>query len=80
LPGLPVSIDNRTNIYGDGRIARSLDTFNCVSGWQTDPELASAHVVIGQVGECLSSALQADPKYELVYRDDTAVVFVRQAF
>ena len=79
LPGLPVSIDSRTNLYGDARIARSLDTFNCV-GWQTDPELAAAHVVIGQAGECLSSALQADPKYELVYRDETAVVFVRRTF
>jgi hypothetical protein len=78
LPELPVSIDSRTNIYGDARIARSLDTFNCVGGWQTDPELVSAHVVIGQVGECLSSALQADPKFELVYRDEIAVVFVRR--
>jgi len=79
LPGLPVSIDSRTNIYGDARIARSLDTFNCVDGWQTDPELASANVVVGQVGECLSSALQADPKFELVYRDEIAVVFVRRS-
>jgi hypothetical protein len=78
LPELPVSIDSRTNIYGDARIARSLDTFNCVGGWQTDPELGSAHVVIAQVGECLSSALQADPKYEVAYRDEIAVVFVRQ--
>ena len=80
LPGLLVSIDSRTNLYGDARIARSLDTFHCVGGWQTDPELAAAHVVIGQAGECLSSALQADPKYELVYRDEIAVVFVRRTF
>jgi hypothetical protein len=78
LPGLPVSMDSRTNIYGDERLARSIDTFNCVGDWQTDPELTSAHVVIGQVGQCLSSALAANLSYELVYRDETAVVFIKR--
>lgn len=77
LPNLPVSMDGRTNVHGDARIARSVATWNCLPGWDIDPELASARLVIGQTQQVLSSALKSDPKYQLVYRDATAVVFVK---
>jgi len=78
LPGRPVSMDGRTNIYGDARIARSIDTWNCRPGWETDPELAAANLIIGDTRRPLSSALKHDSRYELAYEDKTAVVFVKR--
>ena len=79
LPSLPVSMDGRSNIYGNAGVARSVATWNCKQGWKTDPELASSNLVIGPIGSPLSSALRDDREYQLVYEDKTAVVFVKRA-
>lgn len=79
LPQLPVSMDGRTNVYGGVRTERSIATWRCLPGWNTDPDLNAANVVIGSVGAPLSSALEDDPQYRLVYQDAIAVVFIKSA-
>ncbi|HET8667115.1 MAG TPA: hypothetical protein VFM10_03980, partial [Terriglobales bacterium] len=69
----------RTNIYGDDFLQRSVATWNAENGWQSDPLLASAHLVIGSKSSPLSTALRSDQRFRLVYEDRIAVVFVSQA-
>jgi len=79
LPQLPVSMDGRTNLHGDERINRSLQTWGGHRDWVSDPELASARLVIASATGPLGSLLRLDSRFELVYEDDVAVVFVARA-
>ena len=76
LPALPVSIDNRMNVHGDERIERSLATWSGREGWNKDPELASAQLVVADTRRPLVALLRADRRFKLVYEDGTAAVFV----
>jgi hypothetical protein len=76
LPELPVSMDGRTNLHGDERIARSLATWGGSTAWENDPELLRARVIIAQTGKPLTYLIRRDPRYQLVYEDNTAAVFV----
>jgi hypothetical protein len=76
LPELPVAIDGRTNLHGDARLQRSLDTWGGLPGWDDDPELASAGVVIANVNMPLTGLLLRDRRFVLVYQDHLALVFV----
>jgi len=73
---MPVSIDGRANVYGDQRIARSIQTWSGAPGWQLDPDLRSAGLVIGPVGAALTQLLRSDPGFQLAYQDKVAAVFV----
>ena len=75
LPNLPVSMDGRTNVYGEERIQRALDTWIGKPGWATDPELSAAGIVIADVTMPLCSLLRLDQRFELVYEDAVAAVF-----
>ncbi len=77
LRELPVSIDNRGNVHGDERIARSLATWSGAAGWSDDPDLTNARLVVGDAGRPLISLLRLDLRFQLVYEDSTAMVFVR---
>jgi hypothetical protein len=76
LPELPVSMDGRMNVHGDPRIIRSLGTWAGNPGWDLDPELANARLVIAELGRPLTSHLRRDPRFRLVYEDNRAAVFV----
>ena len=78
LPGQPVSVDPRVDLYGDELVIRSIRTANAERGWQTDPDLVRANVVLMQRWYPLAAALAADPHFRQVYQDPLAVVFVRQ--
>jgi hypothetical protein len=77
LRDLPVSIDPRTNIYGDELLARSIATTSGIK-WQTDPVLARSNLVILERYVPLAADLVNDPAYRLVYQDQIATVFVKQ--
>jgi hypothetical protein len=79
LPRLLVSMDGRTNLHGDQRILRSVNTWSGVKGWESDPELMQARLVIGGVNHALTNLMRTDPRFKLVYEDDVAVVFVAAA-
>lgn len=77
LPHLKVSMDGRANVHGDARIKQSIKTWNGESHWSEDLELDGAGVVIAQKDMALPSLLRLDPRFQLTYQDETAVVFVR---
>ena len=76
LPRLHVSMDGRTNLHGDQRILRSVNTWSGVKGWESDAELMKARLVIGGANLALTSLMRTDPRFKLVYEDAIAVVFV----
>ncbi len=80
LPHLPVAIDGRTNLHGDDRMVRSERTWAGMAGWDSDPELQAAGVVIADAKNAgLTSLLRRDPGYYLLFEDEVAVVFVARA-
>jgi hypothetical protein len=76
LPGLPVSIDGRSNIHDAARIRHSSEVWEGGNNWASDPELAAAHVVITQKNLPLTQLLRMDSRFELVFEDQVAVVFI----
>jgi hypothetical protein len=76
LQHLPVSIDGRTNIYGVDRVAHSVMVWDGQPEWASDPELTTAGVVIAQRNFALTQLLRLDRRFQLVYEDEVAAVFV----
>src|SRR5262249_51131235 len=76
LPRLLVSMDGRMNLHSDQRIERSVSTCAGLKGWESDPELMNARLVIGGVNHVLTNLLRTDSRFRLVYEDGTAAVFV----
>ncbi len=73
---MPVSIDGRSNLYGDDRLNRSVATWNAQPDWGDDTQLKSARLAIGPVKSPLTQILRLDPHFQLVYEDKLAAVFV----
>jgi hypothetical protein len=78
LPQLPAAIDGRTNLHGDERILRFGATWSGAPGWQDDPDLAAASVVLAPADTPLASLLATDPRFRLVHEDALAKVFVKR--
>jgi hypothetical protein len=78
LPRLPVVLDGRTNLHGDERILRISNTWAAGPGWHDDPDLAAAGVVIADVKSPLGGVLVLDTRFQLVYEDPVARVFIRK--
>lgn len=55
---------------------RSVATWNAQPDWATDPQLAAAGLVIGPVKAPLTQVLRLNPRFQLVYEDKLAAVFV----
>lgn len=77
--GLPVTIDGRAGLYGDANIARSMATWGGGPDWDSDPALQSAGLVIAPARAALTQLLRLDSRFQLVYEDKLAAVFVRRA-
>jgi hypothetical protein len=78
LPDLPVAIDGRTNLHGDERITRFERTWNGLPGWQADPDLTAAGVIIADRSTSLAGLLRDDSRFQLEYADEVACVFVKK--
>jgi hypothetical protein len=76
LPRLSVSMDGRMNVHGDQRIERSANTWFGLRGWESDLELMKARLVIGAVNHALINLIRTDSRFELVYEDTVAAVFI----
>ena len=76
LPRLGSAIDGRTNVHGDRRIKQFADTWEGRPGWDRDPDLAAARLVVLQQRAPLVALLRRDPRFTVVYEDPVAVVFV----
>jgi len=75
LPSLRVSMDGRTNVQGDERIAHFNAVWNGKPEWATDAELAGANVVLARREAPLTSLLRLDGRFRIVFEDVQAVVF-----
>lgn len=76
IPRLRVSMDGRTNLHGDQRIERSMKTWSGLRGWESDPELMKARLIIGATNDTLTNLMRTNSRFKLVYEDDIAAVFV----
>jgi hypothetical protein len=77
LRDYPVSIDPRTDLYGEALLRRAMATVQGVD-WQRDPDLARANFVLIERYLPLADDLAKAPGYRLVYQDPLARVFVKQ--
>ena len=73
---LPVSIDGRAALHGDEQLERSAHTWAGAPDWATDPQLASAGVVVAPRSAALTQLLRTDSRFDRVYEDKIAAVFV----
>lgn len=78
LPQLPVALDGRTNVYGEDRILRFSDVWKGKPGWDSDPDLARANLVITPRDAAIASLLRFDARFQVAYQDVQAVVFSRR--
>jgi hypothetical protein len=79
LPEHPVAVDGRTNLHGDERLLRFGSTCSGLVGWQDDPELAAAGVVVADSTGPLAGLLAHDCRFQLAYKDSVATVFVKRS-
>jgi hypothetical protein len=78
LPSIAVSIDGRTNIHGDDRVKAYSNSLRGLPGWENDPDLAQAKLIIWPTKSPLPGLLRCDPRFKQVFADPQAVVFVRR--
>ena len=79
LRSLPVALDGRGNVPGRKGRGNPHVVWEGQRGWDADPELSAARLVIAQIDKPLASLLKLDPRFELVYEDAIAAVFVARA-
>jgi hypothetical protein len=78
----PVWIDGRTNLHGDARLHQHQAVWLAGPGWENDPDLKAAGVVIAPrkilgTDTPLTKELLARPdRWRVLHADDVAVVFV----
>jgi len=78
LPSIPVSMDGRTNVHGDERVKLYSDALKGFPGWEKDPDLARANLVIWPSKSPLVGLLRCDSRFNEVFSDTQATVFVRR--
>lgn len=77
-PDYPVAIDGRTDLYGDELSGRFFATGNGDDSYATDPYLDQAGVVLLLRDMPLTVLLYRDPRFQKIYEDNLAVLFVKQ--
>ena len=76
MPQLPVSIDGRTDLYGDVVNEQYNATQEAEPSYVNDPILNQAGVVILQNKFPIANMLSVDRRFRVIYRDDLATVLV----
>ncbi len=78
MPQYPVAIDGRNDLYGDELDSRFYKTEAADPSYAEDPFLNQAGLVLLKSNVPLAKLLTVDSRFRLIYRDEIAVVFVRQ--
>ena len=78
VPDMPVSMDGRTNVHNAVEIERSWNTWNMGPGWESDPNLARARVIVADPSRALTKELARNPNFSVVFNDGVSVLLVRQ--
>jgi hypothetical protein len=79
LPGYPVAIDGRTDLYGDAAVTRFSLVEQGAPDWWADPDLQAARLVLLNRQTQLATLLSHDPRFRLLYQDPIALVFFKNA-
>lgn len=77
MPEYPVSVDGRTDVYGDAMIEQYYSTQEAEPSYKNDPVLNAAGVVILKNKFPLAKMLLTDNRFRMIYRDNIATVFAR---
>lgn len=77
MPEYPVSIDGRTDLYGDAMDEQYYETQEADPSYHSDPFLNQAGVAVLKSKYPITQALLGDRRFRVIYRDDIAVVFAR---
>lgn len=78
LPEYPVAIDGRRDLYGEEINLRYFQVTSAEVPLNTDPAFAGAQTILLPASSPMAEALATIPDFKLVYRDDLAMVLVRQ--
>ena len=78
MPDYPVAIDGRADLYGDELNGRFYVSANGDNSYAADPYLDQAGVVLLFRDMPLAALLYSDPRFQKIYEDNLAVMFVRQ--
>jgi hypothetical protein len=76
-PAVRVSIDGRTQVYGDDLLAAYTRTHYLLPGWEASLRAASPDLVLWPAGGALAQVLRGSARWRVVYEDHVAVVFER---
>lgn len=78
-PSNPVYIDGRIDMYGDQFVKEHLDIIRGRIDWRGPFERYKVDIAVLRNGSILAKELQHSPDWQLLYRDEMAVVFKRFA-
>lgn len=78
LPDLPVVIDGRANLHGVEAVEKSFNVWSGRHDWRDNPTLAESRVIIAPRNDALTSLLKMDDRFENIYEDDIANLFIRR--
>lgn len=75
---IPVYVDGRADVYGDAFLRRYLHTADVGRDWREGLTAYQVEVVLMEAYAPLITVLIESGEWREVYRDDMAVIFVRQ--
>ena len=78
LPEYPVAIDGRTDLYGDEVNIPYFQLTLAKIPLESHADFARAQTILLEANSPIAEALATLPDYRVMYRDDQAVVLVRQ--
>jgi len=78
MPDYPVAIDGRTDLYGDELDMRFFESERGADSYIDDPYLNESGVILLQKEKPLATVLSADQRFQKIYEDRLAVIFVRR--
>jgi hypothetical protein len=78
LPGYPVAIDGRRDLYGEDINLRYFQVTSAEIPLNADPDFANAQTILLPANSLMAEALATIPDFKVVYRDALATVLVRQ--
>lgn len=76
MPQYPVSIDGRTDLYGNAMNEQYFATLRADPSYRDDSTLNQAGLVILQNKFPIAEMLTVDSRFRVIYRDDLATVLV----
>jgi len=77
MPQYPVSMDGRTDLYGDAMDERYYSTQEAEPSYTTDPVLNGAGFVLLKNKTPIAQMLPTDRRFRVIYKDELAVILVR---